>query len=280
MSTRKNGWTTDEETKYLRVLVPKFLAPQLSRDVGLFLSETVVAFFNTFPARASELTREIWISVRSQCLLSTWSYSLVKQKLHTWFGNQNRETVKGNGDRHKLDLSGRANRRPIPLQTSQAYSSLYYSKGSLLYIEIHSLYQLYQSGDTATLSRYRHLFMAKPSTPTEDGSPAVEWTLPAGDETSPATEKSTNAHVISTSFVIPPFVHFQQTLLREKVKTMSSDEAADVTRHIEECHVTAIEVWEKPWLATSVSAMLPVGSTVPNKPELTTDELEAVYYQK
>ena len=275
---QRSGWTTKEEIKFLGPLVPKFVASQLSRDVGSFLSETLVVFFEAFPHRASQFDHQTWISVRLQYIVFACSYSHVKQKLRTWFGNKNRETTKGKDVRGKLDLSGRANHRPIHLQPSQAYSSLYYSKGSPLYIEIRSLYQLYQSGDPTTLSRYQHLFAIKPSAPTEGGSPAAEGNPTAVDETSSTTEESAAAH--DTSPVLPPFVHFQQTLLREKIKTMSSDEAADIARHIEEHHDTAIEVWEKPWLATSGSAKFPMGLAVPNKPEPTTEELEMVYYQK
>ena len=66
---------------------------------------------------------------------------------------------------------------------------------------------------------------------------------------------------------IPPFVHFQQTLIREKLKTMSTEEAAAVERHIEDTYAYAMKVWEQPWLP-----LIKTGSSE--------DEVKEQYYAK
>jgi len=66
---------------------------------------------------------------------------------------------------------------------------------------------------------------------------------------------------------IPPFVHFQQTIIREKLKAMSDEEAETVERHIEDAYAHTTKVWEQPWLALM-------------KPGKSEDELEKEYLDK
>ena len=66
---------------------------------------------------------------------------------------------------------------------------------------------------------------------------------------------------------VPPFVNFQQTILREKLKVISDEEAAAVERHIEDAYANAMRIWEQPWL----------GLMKPGKSE---DKLENEYYEK
>ena len=56
-------------------------------------------------------------------------------------------------------------------------------------------------------------------------------------------------------------------MIREKLKTISDEEAAAVERHIEETYSNAMKVWERPWL----------GFVKPGKSE---DKLESEYYEK
>ena len=56
-------------------------------------------------------------------------------------------------------------------------------------------------------------------------------------------------------------------MIREKLKTMSDEEAAAVERHIEDAYANATRVWEQPWL----------GVVKPGKHE---DKLESDYYEK
>ena len=278
---RRGGWLTDEEFAFLNERYPRFTSSQVTNTVGQFLSETSVAFFKSFPSRESELNHQGLILVCFQHHVFASVCSHTKQKLRTWFGNQNRDgTTKRGGARHKLDLSGRANRRPNPLQPSQAYSSLYYLKGSPVFIEITELYRLYRSGDTATLSRYQHLFATKSATPGEEVSSTAEDTSPTAEEAS-TTEESSSNNSEPTSPGLPPFVHFQQTLFREKVKTMSTHEAAAVATYIEEQHIAAVEAWERPWMTMPRSSKLPKGlKAAPSKSPLTHEELEMEFYQK
>ena len=158
---------------------------------------------------------------------------------------------------------------------------LFYSKGSSLFKEINQVYALYKSKDPQTLARYQHLFnnvvvadgSSTPSllarVPDEAGTP--EPTGPDSGETSRATSD------------IPPFVHFQQTLVRDKVKTMSDAESAAVEQLIEEHYAAAINAWEHPWLKIPKATK---GSKKPKKSKTSKDihktdeELEAEYYQK
>ena len=70
---------------------------------------------------------------------------------------------------------------------------------------------------------------------------------------------------------IPPFVHFQQTIIREKLKTISDEEATEVERHIEDSYANAMKIWEQPWLAPTKSA---------TKSAESGDNLENEFYAK
>ena len=63
------------------------------------------------------------------------------------------------------------------------------------------------------------------------------------------------------------FVHFQQTLLREKLKTISEEEAAAVDSHIETTYAAALKVWECPWYD-------------PSRTDKTEEELKMEHYEK
>jgi len=161
---------------------------------------------------------------------------------------------------------------------------------------------LYKSGDTTTLSSLQQLFeeapdgdpdatnLPSPSNPdphsSEDPVPPKTTrrrkkkaqTVPAQpDDPLPTPTKSVRVKRKSKpkktipgtdgARYIPPFVHFQQTLIREKLKTMSDEEAVAVESHIEDSYANAIKLWEYPWLALAKS----------DKPG---DGLESEYYRK
>ena len=214
------------------------------------------------------------------------------------------------------------------MQSSQAYSALYYREGAPIYHEIKNLYELYKSGDATTLASLRELFEQTPdddpnttalssppdpdvdpskppappkkkrqrkrragaatpqpdastpqpdaSTPQPDAStPQPDASTPQPDDPPPAPTKSTKkkrkskkaASGADSAFYIPPFVHFQQTIIREKLKTISDDEAAAIERHIEDTYAYAMKVWEQPWLSHAKAGKI-------------TDKLEGEYYEK
>ena len=208
------------------------------------------------------------------CVADPASYSPfplihLSQKLRTWFGNHTRDAVKGNDARHVLDLSGRANRRPLALQPVQAYSLLFYTKGSALQQEIKTSYGLYTSGDEDTVARLKHLF----DTPSPDDLPAPAGPEPPNPVPNPAKAKPRRKKAkpktspVSVTAAKPiPFVRFQQAVIRDRLKTMSEEEAAAVERRIGESYAAALAEWEKPWLSAT--------SDTPD------DELKREYYQK
>ena len=143
--------------------------------------------------------------------------------------------------------------------------------------EIKGLYDLFKSGDAATVTRLVPLFVKSSETTSpvdSETAPPVdsESTLPANTET-PALETSTRRQkkrktkTPQKPFKTPPFVHFQQTIIREKLKTMSDEEAEAVEDHVERSYAAAMTAWERPWLSPSDSA----------KAE---SELKAEYHQK
>jgi len=84
-------------------------------------------------------------------------------------------------------------------------------------------------------------------------------TTPQPDDTIAVTAKPSRKKrkskkpVASTddAHYVPPFVHFQQTIIREKLKTMSDEEAEAVDRHIEDAYANSMKLWENPWLAST-----------------------------
>jgi hypothetical protein len=177
------------------------------------------------------------------------------------------------------------------------YSSLYYKDSSALLVEIKHLYKLYISGDSATLSCYKHLFSneADPSEPpasAEEVDPAAENVLsatvevspPTGEVPLPAEQSTTSADGESTQTSpapkVLPFIHFQQALIREKVKTMSAEEEAAVERYINEQRAAALKVWEWLWLTAPRTSKLPEELTTLIEPGISEEDLEMEYYQK
>ena len=141
---------------------------------------------------------------------------------------------------------------------------LYYKEGSSLQQEIKGLYDLFKSGDVATVTCLVPLFVKSLETTSpvdSETTPLVDSksTLPANTET-PALETSTlrqkkrKAKTPHKPFKTPPFVHFQQTIIREKLKTMSDEEAEAVEDHVERSYAVAMTAWECPWLSPSDSA--------------------------
>lgn len=108
--------------------------------------------------------------------------------MRTWFGNHTRDCVRGTDSRHVLDLSGKANRRPLPLQPAQAYSILYYAEGTPLYSEIRTLYDKYKEGDVATVAKVDTLLKKSSTTKT---SPETGATTPQDDTTTPQPDATT-----------------------------------------------------------------------------------------
>ena len=215
--------------------------------------------------------------------LNLFHLTHVSQKLRDWFGNHTRNTVKGTDARHSLDLSGRSNRRPLRLQKAQVYSTLYYKEGSPLFLEIKDSYRLYTSGDPTTLFHYRHLFESglnpqKPSTPMEQAPSTTGEALPATEESTGTDGESVQP---SPTPKAVPFVHFQQTLIREKLLMMTSIEAATVNEYIEEQYTAAIKAWERPWMKTPKTSRLPEELVViANKSGMSEEDLEMQYYQQ
>ena len=183
-----NTWTTAEEFKYLDSLVPKFLAGQENCTVGPWLTRTATEFLKRFPACAVQYNCEqiTMVLIFSHSTHISHSYrSLTLQKIRTWYGNHTRDCVRGTDSRHVLDLSGKANRRPLPLQPAQAYPILYHAKGTPLYQEIHDLHNKYKAGDETTVAKLTPLFdkSLTPETLSLPASAEDDTTTPQSDTT-------------------------------------------------------------------------------------------------
>jgi len=141
---------------------------------------------------------------------------------------------------------------------------------------------LYKAGDPATLSALQGLFEKLPNndpdaaappsppnpTPHPSETPVPSKPTPRRKKTDTAatpqsddpsavpvpskkTGRKSKKAAVGTDGVlyIPPFVHFQQTVIRDKLKSMSDEEATAVEAHIEDAYATAMKIWEQPWLA-------------------------------
>ena len=82
------------------------------------------------------------------------------------------------------------------------------------------------------------------------------------------------------NFTAPPFVHFQQTIIREKFKAISKEELATVERYIEESHAAALKAQERPWLTTPKSSTLAKELKTTSNSYKSEEQLEAEYYQE
>ena len=285
---RSNAWTTVDECKYLEGLIPSFLSVQQNRNVGSWLASTSVEFLKKFPARAQKFNRESLKKVQVTFPIHVFLlfYSLTLQKLRTWYGNHTRDCVRGTDSRHVLDLSGKAHRRPLPLQLSQAYSILYYAEGTPLYQEIRTLYDKYKEGDEETIAKLKPLF-GKSSTSTPETPESGATTTQTDAATMQANTASTPTDAIPppptkskrrkqskkkkespSAGHVPKFVVFQQAIIREKVREMSAIEATAVDELIEERYAVAMDIWESPWLAP-----------VKGREQASETELEHEYYQ-
>ena len=312
---RANAWTTLEECAYLNALKPIFLSEQENRTgIGAWVARTAGEFVKTFPVRASQFDRARLTKVRDFISnVSPQFFSSTLQKLRTWFDNHTRDCVRGTDSRHVLDLSGKANRRPLPLQPAQAYSILYYAEGTPLYEEIHDLYDKYKEGDKATIAKVKPLLKTSasktsPAPPTNANTPPTDATTPlATDEITPPTDATTPQTDAATTQIdsapgpkrtrskknskkkavkvvekeaqqtphVTKFVVFQQAIIREKVKEMSDIEADAVETLIEDRYAAAIETWESPWIP------IVKGKGQEPEPEMLSEaELENKFYQR
>ena len=214
------------------------------------------------------------------------------QKIRVWYGNHTRDCVRGTDNRSVLDLSGKAHRRPLRLQRAQAYSILYYVKGTPLFQEINTLYDNYKAGDAATVAELRPLLdktldseSPPPPTPADpENSTATSQTDATEPQATTVTPPSKGASVPkkskrrkqtkarptpSATHHVPKFVVFQQALFQERIKGMSEVEAAAVDELIEETYATALKIWESPWL-----------SMKKGQEEVPENELENLFYQR
>ena len=106
--------------------------------------------------------------------------------------------MRGSDSHSVLDLSGKANRRPLPLQPAQAYLILYYAEGTPLYVEIRALYDKYKEGDTATIAKLAPL-LAKSSTSKTSPSPAPESSAPTPQDNAVALQLNTTTPQADTT---------------------------------------------------------------------------------
>lgn len=135
--------------------------------------------------------------------------------------------------------------------------------------EIKELHALYTSNDEETVSRLKPLFESPQ--PDESPSPAdSETPAPVKKKKKKTGKKKANSDTSPSPTTVDkpiPYVRFQQVIIRDKLKTMSDEEAAAVEEHIEESYAAAVAEWEKPWLFSGTSGTVEGG-------------LEAEYYQK
>lgn len=124
----------------------------------------------------------------------------------------------------------------------------------------------------------------EPTRLAEEVSSTTDEPTETAEQVSLATEEPTDTDSepaqTSPTHYIPKYVHFQQTLIREKVKVMSDDEATAVTKHIDKQYAAALKAWERPWLATPKTLNLPKELCTSSNSGLSEEELEMCYYQK
>ena len=116
-----------------------------------------------------------------------------------------------------IDLNGKKSRKPVPLTPYQAYSALFFTKGSPLHVEVTNAYLLWTQNDPTTRAKYNHI-------------------LPVRAE----AQKPMS------------FLTFQQAVMRAKVLDASEDELAQVEQHICARLELDNEAYGKPWFGMSV----------------------------
>lgn len=104
-------------------------------------------------------------------------------------------------------------KKPSALVPWQAYSQLYFTKGSALHREVHADYADFKAGKSVTRSKYEHLF---PNLE-EDSLSTINW-LP-----------------------------FYQAVMTERVKNASEVELTAVAEYIENRHQKELNIHERPW---------------------------------
>jgi len=104
-------------------------------------------------------------------------------------------------------------RKPVAIAPWQAYSHLYFKKGTALYTEVHTNYDDFKAGVEAVRSKYSHLF----SDLDEAALSAVNW-LP-----------------------------FYQAVMTERVKNANAEELATVNEYINDRHQKEVNIYERPW---------------------------------
>lgn len=112
----------------------------------------------------------------------------------------------------ELNLNGKKSRKPVRLTRYQAYSALFFTKGSSLHDEVTEAYQLYTEEDPATLAKYASFL------PQDSPTPMV-------------------------------FVSFQQAIMRDKVLAASKEELAEVDEYIESRFEHESQLHRDPWYA-------------------------------
>lgn len=109
-----------------------------------------------------------------------------------------------------INLDGKKRRKPVRLTSYQAYSAVFFTKGSPLQIEVAEAYRLYVEKDPPTLIKYGHF-------------------LPGASSTT------------------VPFLTFQQAIMRDKLLTASDDELAEVEEYIKSRLDHDNQVYQEPW---------------------------------
>lgn len=151
----------------------------------------------------------------------TYSCRIPFQRLRGWYGYHPDRIEKGKGGESlepsaALSLSiSRKQKKPAALAAWQAYSQLYFKKGTPFHTELHADYDRFKAGEATTRSKYSYLFPEA----TEDSLSTINW-LP-----------------------------FYQAVMTHRAKNVTEEERAAIAGFIEVRHQKELDIHERPWRA-------------------------------
>jgi hypothetical protein len=207
------AWTTEIQLAWLKGKLPEWHQAHSEKRVRGFLDNTIIRFYEKFSVPASEQVVHDTVSCLSNLPVpTTLTWT---QWIRKWFYNHGKlSNPQPVPTAPSIDFV-KTQRKVVPLTLSQAYSLFYCTRDSALYVELIQDWKLYASGDTTAFEKYQHLFATKPNRKL-------------------------------------PFVTFQQTVLRDRVTTLSEEQRAALQEFIDSRFQRETDHREHPWRALKV----------------------------
>jgi len=217
-------WTTHKELAWLTDRIPKYRRVQASRheQIQMWLRTLAPLFLAAFPEHAMKDMNQL-VKVSIQYLrLCVFSPRTPFQRLRSWYSYHPDQLENAERGESLVEIPAtlplsltHKQKKPATVAPWQAYSQLYFKKGTPLHKEIHLDYEDLKAGDSDTISKYAHLI---PNLG-EDPLRTTNW-LP-----------------------------FYQAVMTDHIKNASEAERAAIEEHIKTRHQKELDLHERPWNA-------------------------------